>query len=92
VVVTAAVLVRGDLGYIASNAAVVLLIPFAFLGLAGIHRWAEGRPNARLVLAATYGLLILAFGWAAAAAAGLGLVRFWTMRFRRPDSGGGMEG
>lgn len=90
--VMAAVLIRGDAGYVATNAVVLVLIPFALLGLAAIHRWARGRPNARLVLAMTYGLLILAFGWAAAAAAGLGLVRFWTMRFRRPDSGGGMEG
>jgi len=87
-----AVLAGGDVGYVASNVAALLLIPFMFLGLAGIHRWARGRPNAGLVLAVTYGLLILAFGWAAAAVAGLGLVRFWTMRFRRPDSGGGMEG
>ncbi|MBC7951041.1 MAG: DUF2232 domain-containing protein [Rhodospirillaceae bacterium] len=92
VMVMAAVLVRGDAGYVSTNVVIVLLIPFALLGLATIHRWARGRPNARLVLAATYGVLILAFGWAAAAAAGLGLVRFWTMRFRRPDSGGGMEG
>jgi TM2 domain-containing membrane protein YozV len=91
-VVVAAVLVRGDLGYITANAVVVLLIPFVCLGLAGIHRWARGRPNAGTLLAAMYGLLFLAFGWAAVAVAGLGLVRFWTMRFRRPDSGGGMEG
>lgn len=88
----AAILVGGDVGYVAANAVVILLIPFVFLGLAGIHRWARGRPNAGYLLAATYGLLILAFGWAAAAVAGLGLVRFWTMRFRRHDSGGGMEG
>lgn len=87
-----AILVGGDVGYVAANAVAVLLIPFMLLGLAGIHRWASGRPNAGVLLAATYGLLILAFGWAAAAVAGLGLVRFWTMRFRRHESGGGMEG
>lgn len=92
VMVVAAILARGDISYMAANAVVLMLIPFVCLGLAGIHRWAFGRPNARFVLVVTYGLLILAFGWAAAAAAGLGLVRFWTMRFRRPDSGGGMEG
>jgi hypothetical protein len=91
-VVAAAVLVRGDIGYVAANAVIVLLVPFVFLGLAGIHRWAKGRPNAGLLLAAAYGLLFLAFGWAAVAVAGYGLVRFWTMRFRRPESGGGMEG
>lgn len=86
-----AIVVRGDIGYVATNALVVMLVPFVLLGLTVIHRWAKGRPNAGLVLAATYGLLIVMFGWAAAAVAGLGLVRFWTMRFRRPKSGGGME-
>lgn len=85
-------LAGGDPGYVAVNVAAVSLVPFAFLGVAGIHRWAAGRPQARLILAVTYGLLILAFGWAAMAAAGLGLVRFWKMRFRRGDSGGGEEG
>lgn len=83
----AAAALSGDAGYVAANLAVVALVPFLFLGLAGIHRWAAGRPSARLVLAVTYGLLVLAFGWAALAVAGLGLVRFWTMRFRRHDSG-----
>ncbi|MCR6628790.1 MAG: DUF2232 domain-containing protein [Magnetospirillum sp.] len=91
-VVVLAVAVRGDVGYVAGNAAGVLLVPFMFLGLAGIHRWARGRPNGGLLLAVAYGLLFLANGWAAVAVAGLGLVRFWTMRFRRHDSGGGMEG
>jgi hypothetical protein len=82
----------GDLGYGAANMAVVLLVPFVFMGLAGIHRFAAAKPNARVILGLAYGLLILAFGWAAIAAAGLGLVRFWRLRFRRPSSGGGMEG
>jgi hypothetical protein len=84
--------VAGDLGYCAANMAVVLLVPFTFLGLAGIHRFAAAKPNARVILGLVYGLLILAFGWAAPAVAGLGMVRFWRMRFRRPSSGGGMEG
>lgn len=87
-----AVLSDGDAGYVAANMAVVALVPFLFLGLAGIHRWAAGRANARLALAVLYGVLVLAFGYAALIVAGLGLVRFWTMRFRRHDSGGGMEG
>jgi hypothetical protein len=87
-----AILAGGDVAYVAASAAAVLLIPFGFLGLAVIHRWARGRPNPGLVLVATYGLLFLVFGFAAPAVAGLGLARFWTMRFRRHDSGGGMEG
>ena len=86
-----AILADGDLAYVAASAAAVLLLPFLFLGLAAIHRWAKGRTNAGLVLATAYGLLLLAFGFAAPAVVGLGLARFWTMRFRRPRSGGGME-
>lgn len=82
----------GDLGFVAANMAVVLLVPFVFLGLAGIHRFAATRPQSRMILGLVYGLLILAFGWAALVVAGLGLVRFWRLRFRRPDSDGGMEG
>ncbi|MGE4280621.1 MAG: DUF2232 domain-containing protein [Magnetospirillum sp.] len=82
----------GDVGYVGGNVALVALIPFMFLGLAGIHQWVAGKPQARMILAATYGLLALVFVWAALAVAVLGMVRFWTMRFRRGDSGGGMEG
>ncbi len=81
----------GDRGYVAMNVAIVLMVPFCCLGLAGIHRWAAGSSQARLILAATYGLLILAFGPAILGIAGLGLARFWTMRSRRTRRGGGME-
>lgn len=84
--------IGGDVGYVGGNVALVVLIPFMFLGLAGIHQWAAGKPQARLILAATYGLLALVFVWTALAVAVLGMVRFWTMRFRRGNSGGGMEG
>ncbi|CAA7626096.1 DUF2232 domain-containing protein [Magnetospirillum sp. UT-4] len=82
----------GDAGYVAQSVFVVTLVPFGFLGLAAIHGWTAGRANARLILAAVYAILVLAFGWAALAVVGLGLARYVTTRFRRPDSGGGMEG
>lgn len=82
---------EGDFGYLARNLAGLALLPLAFLGLATIHRWVAGRPQARLGLAMVYGVLFLAFGYAVLAAAGLGLVRF-VMKFRRKrDSGGGKE-
>ena len=82
---------EGDLGYLARNVAVLTLIPFALLGLAGMHGWAANRPNAGLVLAAMYTVLFLASAWVFIPVAGLGLVRFVT-RFRsRPDAGGGKE-
>jgi hypothetical protein len=81
-------LAEGDLGYVARSAVVVTLIPFALLGLATVHGWAAGRPNARMYLAAMYGGLFLASAWAFIPVAGLGLVRFMT-RFRRAESSGG---
>lgn len=78
----------GDLGYVARSAVVVTLIPFALLGLATVHGWAAGRPNARLILVGVYGGLFLASAWAFIPVAGLGLVRFMT-RFRRAESSGG---
>lgn len=84
-------LAEGDLGYVARSVAVVTLMPFALLGLATVHGWAAGRPNARVILAGVYGGLFLASAWALIPVAGLGLVRFMT-RFRRADtSGGGKE-
>lgn len=87
----AVVLSDGDVGYVGANAAVVLLVPFGLLGLAAIHGWAAGKPRARWILAATYGLLALVFVWTALVVAVLGMVKFWTMRSRRGKSGG-MEG
>lgn len=92
VAIIGAAIGQDELGYVAVNAAVILGLPFSFLGLAAVHLHVHGRKQAGIILTATYGLLILMSGWAVAALAGLGLVRFWTMRFRRPDSGGGMEG
>jgi hypothetical protein len=84
-------LVEGDLGYVARNLAAVLLVPFGLLGLAGLHGWAARRPNARVHLAALYGVLLLMSAWVFIPLAGLGLVRFVT-RFRRPPEGlGGKE-
>lgn len=84
-------MVEGDLGYLARNLAVVTLIPFVLLGLAAMHGWVARRPNARILLAVTYGVLFLASAWAFIPVAGLGLARFVT-RFRRTaDSGGGKE-
>ncbi len=80
----------GDLGYIGRNVAALTLVPFALLGLAGVHGWAAGRPNARTVLAVVYGVLFLASAWAFVPVAGLGLARF-VMRFRRAKDGGGQE-
>jgi len=84
-------MVEGDLGYLGRSVAVVALVPFALSGLAAVHGWAAGRPNARMLLVVVYGVLFLVSAWALLLVAGLGLVRFVT-RFRPTgDSGGGKE-
>ncbi|MGE5505574.1 MAG: hypothetical protein ACM31L_14220 [Actinomycetota bacterium] len=84
-------LAGGDPGYVGRNLALVAVVPFAFLGLAGVHQWAAGRSNANWVLAVTYLVLFVAFGWAVLAVAGLGLVRFVSGFRDRAISGGGKE-
>ncbi len=80
----------GDAGYLGRNAAVVLLWPYVFAGLAVVHRTVRGKPNAGMLLALFYVAFFAMFGWALVAVAGLGLVRHWT-RLRRHGAGGGQE-
>lgn len=80
----------GDIAYLARNIAVVLLVPYVLLGLAGIHGAARQRPNGAMLLAAFYGLFFLLFGWAVIVVAGLGLVRHW-IKLRRRLAGGSQE-
>ncbi len=90
-VACAAAMTGGDLGYVARSLAVVALLPFALLGIATVHGKLAVRPHAGLLLAVFYGVLVVAFGWAVVAVAGLGLVKFLSM-FRRPATpGGGKE-
>lgn len=77
----------GDPAYLGRNAAVVLLVPFAFLGLASIHDMARRQANSRLLLGIFYVVFFLLSGWAIVAVAGLGLMRHW-VRLRRIKSGG----
>ncbi len=83
---------QGSLGYVAGNLAAAALLPFAFLGVATVHRALAARPGARLGLVALYGFLVLGFVWVMLPAAGLGLVKFLQTRLRRrAASGGGKE-
>lgn len=80
----------GDAGYLGRNAAVVLLWPYVFAGLAAVHRWLRGKPNAGALLVLFYLVFFTMSGWALVAVAGLGLVRHWT-RLRRREVAGGQE-
>ncbi len=80
----------GSLGYAARNVAAFALVPYVFLGLAGVHGAVRDRPNGTMLLAVFYGLFFLVFGWAVVIVAGLGLIRHWT-KLRRRIAGGRQE-
>jgi hypothetical protein len=63
-----AIVRQGMAGIICLNAAIVLIVPFAFLGLAIIHAQAGKRPGGRVMLGAAYAVLLgspAVFGWRA---------------------------
>jgi hypothetical protein len=73
----------GNVGYLGRNAALVLMWPQMFAGLAMVHQALRRRPNAGMLLAFFYVVFFVMFGWAQVAVAGLGLVRHWTRLRRR---------
>ena len=66
-------LASGNLGYISSNLAACMAIPFCALGLSRIHLWAEQTKFAGILLIIFYTLLTLAFIF------GLGAVEVFVM-------------
>ncbi len=71
-----AVLGGESLGFAGRSALLVLIVPYAFLGLAVIHKFADRWAHRSLVLGAIYlGLVIL--GWPILAVLALGLVEDW---------------
>jgi hypothetical protein len=71
-----AVLGGAGLGFLGSSVLVVLLAPYAFLGLAVIHKFADRWTHRGLALGAIYaGIVIL--GWPVLAVLALGLVEDW---------------
>ncbi len=81
----AAALTPGGIGYLGQNGAVVMAIPFFFLGLSVIHALARRWRGRRLVLSLVYMLMII-LGWPAVLVAGLGIVEPW-VRLRGRRSG-----
>ena len=82
--VAVASLVGGDIGYLARNAAILLMAPYLVTGLVDVHASLRGKPMAMLWLAVFYGVFLALFGWAAIAVTGWGVVRQW-MRPRRTE-------
>lgn len=74
-------LVPGQIGVTGQNAAIIIVLPFFFLGLAVIHAVSHRFGARRLFLLAIYVILIL-FGWPIIVVAGVGVVEQWA-RFRQ---------
>ena len=82
--VAAASLVGGDIGYVARNAAILLMAPYLVTGLMDVHAVLRSKPMATLWLAVFYGVFFALAGWAAIAVTAWGVVRQWN-RSRRAD-------
>ncbi len=66
----------GGLGFLGRSTLIVLATPFAFLGLAVIHKFANRWSHRQLGLAAVYAGIIV-FNWPILAVVALGLVEDW---------------
>lgn len=71
-----ALLGTGEMEYTGRNLAMILSVPFFFLGLAVVHTWARRTPYTGMVLAAFYMVLVLS-GWATLIVAGIGVFELW---------------
>ena len=76
IAVAMAVLGGEGLGFLGRSALIVLTTPFAFLGLAVIHKFANRWSHRQLGLAAVYAGIIV-FNWPILAVVALGLVEDW---------------
>lgn len=86
-----ALLASGDAKYVAQNLAIMLAVPYFFLGLAVVH-WAVRQASMKgLVLGAFYFVLLIS-GWALLVVAAIGMLEQWAGlrgRFGGNQPGGG---
>jgi hypothetical protein len=81
-VVAASGMDLAELRYAGRNIALVMMVPFFFLGLAVVHSMARQTLNGTMLLAAFY-LLVLVFDGAKLLVAGIGVVEHWVGLRRR---------
>jgi hypothetical protein len=75
-----------EVGYAAYNTAMVIAVPYFFLGLAVVHTLAKGLAIPGLILASVYGLIIVSL-WAAVVIVGVGIAEQWVgLRGRYEDN------
>ena len=75
-------LLPGSLGYFGTNLAIILFIPFFFVGLAVAHTWCRNKPAGPFLLILIYVLLII-FDRLIIFVAALGLIEQWVGLRRR---------
>ena len=66
----------GEMEYVARNIAIVIAVPFFFLGLAVVHKLAGQTPLPGAVLALVY-LVVIFSGWFILVITGLGILEQW---------------
>ncbi|MCH8237622.1 MAG: DUF2232 domain-containing protein [Proteobacteria bacterium] len=71
-----ALLGSGEIEYTGRNLAMVMAVPYFFLGLTVIHTWARRLAFTGLILASFY-LVLLLSGWMTLVVAGLGMLEQW---------------
>ena len=93
VVAAAAVALVGSgwLGFVATNIALILCVPYFLTGLAVLHA-ISARWNGRTAILIAVYLLLLLFGWPLLVVTGLGMVEHWAgLRQKLGDPGRGNE-
>ena len=85
-----ALLGSGEMEYTGRNLAMILVVPFFFLGLAVVHTWARRVAYSGMVLTAFYLVLVLS-GWATMVVAGIGIAELWVGLRHRMDGPAGVN-
>jgi hypothetical protein len=67
----------GEMEYTGRNLAMIMAVPFFFLGLAVVHTWARRTAHTTMVLVAFYVILVMS-GWATLFVAGIGIIELWS--------------
>ena len=75
-------LLPGSIGYYGSNLAIILFIPFFFIGLAVAHTFCRNKPAGAFLLILLYGMLII-FDRLIIVVAALGIIEQWVGLRRR---------
>jgi hypothetical protein len=81
----------GWIGFVATNVALILCVPYFLAGLAVVHTVSAGWNGRKAILIALY-LLLFLFGWPLIVVTGLGMAEHWIgLRRRYAGPGPGNE-